>query len=79
MRDAPSRERVMSQIARFREVMRDRSFVILRGPLDPERSDLTIEGFAGPEAHRHGPGMWILFSEPTGRACDDSSPAPSGA
>ncbi len=68
MRDAPSRERVMSQIARFREVMRDRSFVILRGPLDPEHFDLTIEGFAGPEAHRQGPSMWILFYEPTGSA-----------
>ncbi|MHC4106795.1 MAG: RsmD family RNA methyltransferase [Planctomycetota bacterium] len=79
MRDAPSRARVMSQIAHFREVLRERSFVILRSPLDPGRVDMTMEGFAGPEAHRHGSDMWILYYEPMGRFCDDSSPAPPGA
>ena len=79
MRDALSRERVMSQIAHFQEVMSERSFVIVRSPLDPGRVEMTIEGFAGPEAHRHGPGMWILYYEPLGCVCDDSSPPPPGA
>ena len=53
MHDLQSRRRVLDQIARCRAIMGDRGFVVLRGPLDPDTVDVSIEGFSGPEAlHR---------------------------
>ena len=64
MRDGGGRERVLGQIARCRQAMAARSFLVLRSPLGPDDADLTVGGFDGPEPHRYGSGMWVLLYQP---------------
>lgn len=64
MQDEASRRRVLEQAARCREVMADRSFLVLRSPRGPDAWDLTVEGMAGPEEHRYAPDMWVLLYAP---------------
>jgi 16S rRNA (guanine966-N2)-methyltransferase len=68
MKRPESRRRVLSQIERCRDVMGDAGFVVLRSPVGPsEDLPLDVEGFIGPEAHRHGKDMWVLLYEPEAR------------
>ncbi len=71
MADDATRPHVFAQIERCRAVLADRSFVILRSPLGPDEIDLTIDGFAGPEAHDYGRDKWVLLYQP--RADDEAS------
>lgn len=64
LEDARSRQRVLDQIVRCREVMADRGFLVLRSPLGPDDIG-SLEGFRGPEPHRYRKDMWILLYEPS--------------
>ncbi|MHC5002424.1 MAG: 16S rRNA (guanine(966)-N(2))-methyltransferase RsmD [Planctomycetota bacterium] len=67
IRDESTRERVLAQAARCRELMGDRGFVVLRSPVGPDEQDLSIPGLAGPEAHRYRRDMCVLLYEPQPR------------
>ncbi len=73
IRDPQPRRRVIDQISRCREIMAETGLVVLRSPLGPEEADLSLPGFRGPEAHRYGPDMRVLFYEPR-RVVADSAP-----
>ena len=64
MREEAGRARVLAQIVRCRETMAASSFLVLRSPIGPADVDLAVAGFAGPEAHRYGTGMWVLLYPP---------------
>ena len=59
-----SRTRVLEQVRRTGEIMADKGFLVLRSPLQPEGPEWDIEGFDGPEEHRHGKDMWVLLYAP---------------
>jgi 16S rRNA (guanine966-N2)-methyltransferase len=61
------RARVLAQIARCRDLMEQRSFVVLRSPVGPQQGDLSVPGFDGPEVHRYRPDMWVLLYQPAAR------------
>jgi 16S rRNA (guanine(966)-N(2))-methyltransferase RsmD len=66
MLEEPStRARVLEQIARLREVMADRGFVVLRSPIGSRDADFTVPGFAGPEEHTYGKGMHVMLYAPS--------------
>lgn len=64
MKGEESRTRVLEQVSRCREIMGDEGFVVLRSPLGPNRIDLTIPGFHGPEEHTYGKEMSVLLYAP---------------
>lgn len=64
MHHEPSRTHVLDQAARLRDVMADPSMLVLRTPLDPDRTDHDIDGFIGPESHRYGSDMFVLLYQP---------------
>ncbi len=64
MTDDRLRAKVLEQVARLRDVLADRSFVVLRSPLSSREADLTLEGFDGPEAHDYGHEMHVLLYAP---------------
>src|SRR5690606_20687402 len=59
-----SRARVLEQVRRTGEIMADKGFLVLRSPLQPQGPEWDIEGFDGPEEHRHGKDMWVLLYAP---------------
>lgn len=65
MQRPESRQRVIHQVSRLREVMGDRGFVVLRTPIDPVGEEWIIAGFDGPEPHNHGKEMWVLLYAPS--------------
>ncbi len=74
IRDSQSRQRLIDQVSRCRKIMAETGLVVLRSPLGPEDADLSLPGFLGPEAHRYGPKMWVLFYEPDASQADPSPP-----
>ncbi len=65
MQKREQRRRVLEQIERLKDILAERSFVVLRTPFGPSDDEpLKIEGFAGPEPHRHSKDMWVLLYEP---------------
>ena len=64
LENAGSRQRVLDQIVRCREVMADKGFLVLRSPIGPDEIG-SLEGFRGPEPHRYRKDMWILLYEPS--------------
>lgn len=74
MYDAPLRRKVLEQAKRLRSVMAERSFLVLRSPIELPDDEATIEGFDGPEQHRYGSEMLVLLYMPTTNA-----PAPEAA
>lgn len=61
MHEEGARQRIFATMERCRAVMADKSFLVLRSPLDPDTAALAVDGFAGPEGHRYGLGMWVLL------------------
>ena len=53
MEGESTRTRVLEQVQRIAPLLTDDAIIVLRTPLGAEEVDLTIEGLAGPEAHRH--------------------------
>ncbi len=64
LQDPRSRQRVLDQVARCREVMADRGFLVLRSPVGPDQIG-SLAGFRGPEPHRYRKDMWVLLYEPS--------------
>lgn len=64
MEDPRRRSSVFAQIARCREFLQERSFVVLRSPIDPAEQSHAIEGFEGPEVHKYGQEMYVLLYMP---------------
>jgi len=64
MEQARTRAKVLEQIARLREAMADRGFVVLRSPLAAHDQDFAVPGFHGPEGHDYGRGMHVLLYAP---------------
>jgi 16S rRNA (guanine966-N2)-methyltransferase len=60
MHDEQTRQRVLDQAARCRELMADRGYLVLRSPIELG----GIEGFNGPEVHRYRKDMVVLLYEP---------------
>lgn len=73
MQETSARRRVLEQLRRLRQIMADKSFLVLRSPIPPEGPEWTIEGFDGPEVHQHGKKMWVLLYAPTARDQDEPS------
>ncbi len=77
MRDEAGRARVLEQAARCGERMARPSFLVLRTPLDPDRTPHPVAGLEGPEVHRHASDMYVLlYAPPPAEGGDD---AESGA
>jgi 16S rRNA (guanine966-N2)-methyltransferase len=65
MEEESQRERILTLAARCRSLMGDRGFLVLRRPVTAQSPPApAIEGFDGPEAHRHGASMEILLYMP---------------
>lgn len=61
MKNDASRKRVLNHLTQLETILDDDGFVLLRTPINPEHVDHTVEEFVGPEIHKEGQGMWILF------------------
>jgi 16S rRNA (guanine966-N2)-methyltransferase len=61
MTDDSTRARVLEQLDQFHSVLDQEGLVILRTPLDPNRIDHSVPSLVGPEIHKMGPSMWVLF------------------
>jgi 16S rRNA (guanine966-N2)-methyltransferase len=61
MSDDGMRQRILEQIAKIGELLADDGYIVLRSPINPHRVDHTIQALDGPELHKHGAGMWVLF------------------
>jgi 16S rRNA (guanine(966)-N(2))-methyltransferase RsmD len=79
MEDDAERAKVLAQAKRLRSVMAAKSFLVLRAPDELAPDERQIEGFDGPETHRHGPGMFVMLymPKPTGQTSATSA-TPSG-
>ncbi|MCH2137070.1 MAG: 16S rRNA (guanine(966)-N(2))-methyltransferase RsmD [Phycisphaerales bacterium] len=71
MQDEKARMRVFGQIQAALEVMSPEGFAVLRTPLNPDRTDHTIEGWEGPEIHDHGIQHTVCFYAPEVAARDE--------
>jgi len=61
MRDENLRERVLEQISKIEPLLDNDGLIVLRTPLNPRKIDHTIDQLAGPEIHKEGAGMWVLY------------------
>ena len=61
MTDDKARARVLAQLEHFPSILDPEGLVVLRTPLDPNRTDHSVPSLAGPEIHKMGPSMWVLF------------------
>jgi 16S rRNA (guanine966-N2)-methyltransferase len=64
MRDETGRTRVLEQAARCGELMARPGFLVLRTPLDPDRTPHPVAGLDGPEVHRYSHDMYVLLYAP---------------
>ena len=68
MEGESTRTRVLDQVQRIAPLLTDDAIIVLRSPLDAEEVDLTIEGLAGPEAHRHRKNHEVMLYGPEASA-----------
>lgn len=61
MSDDALRTLVFEQLNNIEPYLAHDGLIVLRSPLKPTRVDHTIESLAGPEAHKYGASMYILF------------------
>ena len=61
MVEEKTRERIFEQIANLELILDPEGLIILRTPLNPKIHSHTIDTLAGPEIHKMGTNMWILF------------------
>jgi 16S rRNA (guanine966-N2)-methyltransferase len=67
MEEETGRERVLAQIRAAKEVLAEKSFVVLRAPELTPGVSLRIDGFEGPETHRYGSDMFVHLYMPITR------------
>jgi 16S rRNA (guanine966-N2)-methyltransferase len=65
MEDPPRRRKVLEQAARCREVMAEKSFLVLRTPIDLPEDERTLAGLDGPEVHSYGNTMFVYLYMPS--------------
>lgn len=68
MRNDEDRERLFAQIRAAREILAEKSFVVLRSPGLKHEPSLRIDGFEGPETHRYGSDMLVHLYMPVTRS-----------
>ncbi len=61
MADENARQRIFEQLGNFETILDSEGLIVLRTPIDPNRTPHSIDALAGPEIHRKGTGMWVLF------------------
>ena len=61
MTSTPMRERIFEQVSKIEPLLDSEGLIILRTPIDPTTIDHSIDTLAGPEIHKEGPAMWVLF------------------
>ncbi len=61
MVDENSRERIFEQITNLPAILDAEGLVVLRSPINPHQVPHTIDALTGPEVHKMGAGMWVLF------------------
>ena len=61
MVDEKTRERIFEQIANLPAILDSEGLIVLRSPLNPHQVAHTIDTLTGPEIHKMGAGMWVLF------------------
>jgi len=61
MTQEPLRDRVFEQVSKIEPLLEPEGLIVLRTPINPTETDHVIEPLAGPEIHKEGPGMWVLF------------------
>ena len=61
MVDEKSRERIFEQIANLPAILDAEGLVVLRTPVNPHQVPHTVDALTGPEMHKMGAGMWVLF------------------
>ena len=61
MENEAMRERILEQIARIEPLLDPDGYIVLRTPKNPNDFDHTIEMVSGPEIHKEGAGMWVLY------------------
>ncbi len=61
MTDEILRKKIFEQIKNIDPLLDEDGFIVLRSPLNPQTTDYTIGNLTGPEIHKEGAGMWILF------------------
>lgn len=80
MQDEDTRQRVLEQAARCGERMARPGFLILRTPLDPDRTPHPVDGLDGPEVHRYARDMFVLlYAPPVGDAGEAAAAADAGS
>lgn len=61
MENEAMRARILDQVSRIEPLLDPNGFIVLRTPMNPKEVDHTIEMLSGPEIHKEGAKMWILY------------------
>ena len=61
MQNEATRVRILDQVARIEPLLDDEGLIVLRTPKNPSETDHSVEELSGPEVHKEGAGMWILY------------------
>ncbi len=61
MAEDRTRTLVFEQIGNLKSILDPEGLIVLRTPIDPQRTSHAIDALAGPESHKMGAGMWVLF------------------
>lgn len=77
MYDDDLRAKVLEQARLLRSVMAEKSFLVLRSPIELPPNEIRLDGFDGPETHNYSREMLVMLYMPT-RTATAASPAPEG-
>ncbi len=61
MSQSSLRIRILEQISKIEPLLDSEGLIVLRTPIDPNTIDHSIDSLVGPEIHKGGPSMWVLF------------------
>ena len=61
MKDEALRDKIFEQVSKIEQLLDSEGLIVLRTPVDPRKTDHTIEQLTGPEIQKQGAGMWVLF------------------
>jgi len=61
MKDEVLRDKIFEQVSKIEQLLDPEGLIVLRTPVDPRKTDHTIEPLTGPETQKQGAGMWVLF------------------
>jgi 16S rRNA (guanine966-N2)-methyltransferase len=61
MLQEPLRDRIFEQVSKIEPLLDSEGLIILRTPINPSEIDYVIEQLEGPEVHKEGSTMWVLF------------------